>query len=62
MKYVLKLLVGILAIAGIIGLSLMGARMLFWFCWHTLKFLFIVFVWVFALLTLGNIISKIFKK
>ena len=62
MKLFSKLLLGTLAIAGIIGLSLMGARMLFWFCWHTLKFLFIVFVWVFVLLTLGNIISKIFKK
>ena len=62
MKYVLKLLVGILAVAGVIGLSLMGARMLSWFCWHTLKFLFIVYSWVFGLLALGYVISKIFKK
>lgn len=62
MKYVLKLLVGILAVAGVIGLSLMGARMLFWFCWHTLKFLFIVYSWIFGLLALGYVISKIFKK
>ena len=62
MKIILKGLVGMLTVAGIIAMSLVGARMVFCLCWHTLKFLFIVYSWVFGLLALGYVISKIFKK
>ena len=62
MKLFSKLLVRTLAIAGIIGLSLVGSRMLFWLSWHILKFLFLVYSWVFGLLALGYVISRIFKK
>lgn len=62
MKIILKGLVGMLAVAGIIAMSLMGARMLFWLCWHTLKFLFVVFGWILILLALGYVVSKCFKK
>ena len=62
MKIILKGLAGMLAVAGIIAMSLMGARMMFWLSWHILKFLFLVYSWVFGLLALGYVISKIFKK
>ena len=51
-----------LTVAGIIAMSLVGARMVFCLCWHILKFLFLVCSWVFGLLALGYVISKIFKK